>query len=102
MDQLNHQELMAYLNQQTGKITWQELQPYFAKGSLLALQSGFDMIEIAMSLIQDDKTTILPLIEGQVLGQLNDLTAQSLQPNDAFWGLVVAPWVLIQPIAALN
>ena len=95
---MSYEELVAYLNSETGKISWQELQPYFAKGSLLYLETGYDLVDIAASLVKDDKTIILPLVENKLLGALQDDLATTLIPNDQFWAVVVAPWVVIQKI----
>jgi len=97
MDNLNQDELIAHLNAQTGQITWQELQPFFAKGALQYLATGYDLIDIATALIRDDKLIILPLVEAKILGPLEDAKAKEIQMNDEFWAVVIAPWVLIQP-----
>lgn len=99
-DSLNYEELLAYLNNETGKINWKELQPHFARGALLHLETGFDLIDTAAALIRDDKSAIFPMIEEGVLGKLADEKAQSFADHDRFWAVVVAPWVLIQPLEA--
>jgi hypothetical protein len=93
---MSYEELIAYLNRETGKLSWQELQPYFAKGSLLHLETGYDLVDIAASLVKDDKSIILPLIENKLLGQLQDETAKTFDLTNMFWAVVVAPWVVIQ------
>lgn len=100
IESMTYEELVAYLNSETGKISWQELQPYFAKGSLLHLDQGYDLIDTAASLVRDDKANILPLVDNKVLGKLEDDTAASFEVSDSFWAVVVAPWVLIQKAAS--
>lgn len=97
-ESLSYEELMAYLNAETGKITWQELQPHFAQGALLHLEAGYDLIDTAAALVRDDKSIVLPMIENAVLGKITDDDAKAYTPEDSFWAVVVAPWVLIQPI----
>lgn len=98
IDSLSYEELLDYLNAQTGKITWQELQPHFARGELLQLALGYDLIDTATALVRDDKTIILPMIENNVLGKMTDAQAKQCTDASTFWAVVVAPWVLIQPI----
>ena len=99
MEHLSQDELIAYLNEQTGKITWEELQPYFAKGAIQLLDQGYDLIDVAAALIRDDKPFVLPLIEANHLGKITDDVAKTYSMDQGFWALVVAPWVVIQPIA---
>ncbi|MEC8012300.1 MAG: DUF2288 domain-containing protein [Pseudomonadota bacterium] len=97
MDPLSHEELIAYLNAETGKITWQELQPYFAKGSVVYLAPGYDLVDVAAAMVRDDKKIVMPLLEDDLLGKLSDERAQTFAPDSAFWAVVVAPWVIVQP-----
>ncbi len=98
MDPLSHEELIAYLNAETGKITWQELQPYFAKGSIVYLAPGYDLVDIAAAMVRDDKKIVMPLLEEDLLGKLSDETAGNFAMADEFWAVVVAPWVIVQPL----
>ncbi|MHB1678495.1 MAG: DUF2288 domain-containing protein [Sulfuriferula sp.] len=91
-------ELMrAKLNAETAKTDWAELQPFFAKGQLIRVDSQLDLIEVAAN-IACDNTAIVHnwMISGQ-LSKLDDATAADWQQrNPAIWTVVVAPWILVQ------
>ena len=93
--------LYAKLLGETASISWQELQPFFARGALLRVASDFDLIEAAQAVAQDDREKVATwLTEGRV-GKLEADQAQDWQKRDpALWAVVVAPWVLVQERAA--
>lgn len=70
--------LYAKLLGETAQITWAELQPFFARGALLSVQPGEDMVGVALAMAENDQ-------------------AQDWQARDPLlWAVVVAPWVLVQ------
>ena len=74
------------LNLETARIHWQELQPHFARGAAVYVDSHLDLIGIAKLMQQ-----------GQ-FGVVSEAQArQFLADNQAMWAVVVAPWVLVQP-----
>jgi len=93
----NEELLKNELNGQTGKITWPELETYFARGVLIKVANDLDLIEIALSISKDDKQHIDTLLAEK---QLQHTTIEDaklwIETQPRFWAVVTAPWVLIQ------
>lgn len=87
------------LNAQTGQLGWPELARHFARGAVVRVAMGEDLIEVAAQLVEDDSQGIVQLHEQGRLDRADDSDAidwQKRQPR--FWAVVVAPWVLVQEI----
>lgn len=93
--------LYAKLLGETAPITWQELQPFFARGALLRVASDFDLIEAAQAVAQDDRDTVAAWLAKGYMCKLEAEQAQDWLARDPeLWAVVVAPWVLVQERAA--
>ncbi|MCQ4314141.1 DUF2288 domain-containing protein [Stutzerimonas sp. VN223-3] len=93
--------LYAKLLGETASITWQELQPFFARGALLWVASDFDLIEAAQAVAQDDREKVAGWLAEGRMGKLEPEQAQDWLARDpSLWAVVVAPWVLVQERAA--
>jgi len=89
--------LYAKLLGETAPITWQELQPFFARGALLWVAPGSDLIEVAMGFAQDNGAQVAQWLAGGVVSKVEAALAQDLLDRDpTLWAVVVAPWVLVQ------
>ena len=89
--------LYAKLLGQTAAITWEELQPFFARGTLLWVDAPHDLIEIAQALVENKQDKVAQWLSQNALSKLDDERASDLQARDpALWAVVVAPWVLAQ------
>lgn len=87
------------LNAQTGRIGWDELARYFARGLVVRLAAGEDLLAVAESLIDDDAAAVEALYESGRMRRALDEDAMRWQEQGAeFWAVVVAPWVLVQEI----
>ena len=92
-------ELLQKLNLETGKISWPELQRYFARGVLVIVSDGADLVATAKAVSEDDKNYIEELTKNGTLIRAHDEHARRWQQTDpVFWAVVVAPWVLVQEI----
>jgi len=93
--------LYAKLLGETAPISWQDLQPFFARGALLRVASDFDLIEAAQAVAQDDRETVVQWLAKGHMGKLESEQAQDwLERDPELWAVVVAPWVLVQERAA--
>ena len=63
--------LYAKLLGETASITWQELQPFFARGALLRVASEADLIEAALAVTQDDRDTVAKWLANGQLAKLS-------------------------------
>ncbi len=89
--------LYAKLLGETASISWQELQPFFARGALLRVASDFDLIEAAQAVAQDDREKVAAWLASGHIAKIEAEQAQDWHERDpALWAVVVAPWVLVQ------
>ncbi len=89
--------LYAEILGETAKISWQELQPYFARGLILWVASDENLIAVAEAIVADNKELINQLMQHQRIAKLNDQQAQDYYQRDPeLWATVVSPWVLVQ------
>jgi hypothetical protein len=89
--------LYAKLLGETAAITWQELQPFFARGALLLVDGTQDLIEVAQAVAQNDKDKVAAWLAAGTLSKADDSRAEDLLNRDPeLWAVVVAPWVLAQ------
>ena len=94
--------LYAKLLVETAAISWQELQPFFARGALLWVDGRQDLVVVAEALASNDQTKVKQWMEQGVLGKLEDGQAEDLLARDPqLWAVVVAPWVLVQEKASV-
>jgi len=87
------------LNIQTAKITWRELDVFFANGTVIYVSSKLDLIDVALEMCLDNKIQIEEWMSDNMVHRVSDQQAQ-LWLNDEIilWSVVVKPWVLVQPI----
>ncbi|MEX6501086.1 DUF2288 domain-containing protein [Pseudomonas zhanjiangensis] len=89
--------LYAKLLGETAPIAWQELQPFFARGALLWVEGGQDLIAVAQAVAENDRDKVSAWLDSGLLGKVDDTRAEDLLARDPqLWAVVVAPWVLVQ------
>lgn len=82
---------------ETAKISWRELQPWFAKGAVVHVVAPLNLVEVAYALSVDDKASFQGWMEQKKVGPVSD--AQALvwyEHNASLWTVVVRPWILVQ------
>lgn len=90
-------ELHAKLNTETARISWNELERHFAHGSVVTVDPGLDLVEVAARMAQDDKTTVQSWLSEDRMRRTTAEEAQRWSKSDTqLWCVVVAPWVLVQ------
>ena len=101
-DDTNYPEgLKNKINRETAKAPWRELQPFFANGSAVFVAPGMDLVAVAATLAQDDKTQVQAWMEQGQVAPVSDEQAKTWYDTDAtVWAVVVKPLVLVQPVAA--
>jgi hypothetical protein len=89
--------LHAQLNGETGKLTWKELERHFARGVVIRVAPGLDLVEVAARIARDDKSTIeLWMHDSRIKRASTEDALDWNQRQACFWAVVVAPWVLVQ------
>ena len=89
--------LYAKLLGETSTIEWNALQPFFAKGDLLWVEQGLDLIEAAQAVTQDDAEKVSAWMASGLLGRMTGEQALDVLERDPqLWAVVVSPWVMVQ------
>ncbi|MBD9424318.1 DUF2288 domain-containing protein [Pseudomonas sp. PDM15] len=89
--------LYAKLLGETAKISWQELQPFFARGQLLWVGVAMDLVEVAQAVAEDDRAKVAVWLQAGQIAKVEETLAQDFLARDPeLWAVVVSPWVLIQ------
>jgi hypothetical protein len=89
--------LYAKLLGETASITWKELEPFFAKGALLWVDPGLDLIVAAEAVATDEGEKVAAWLAADQLAKLSETRALDLFERDPeLWAVVVSPWILIQ------
>lgn len=89
--------LRTEFHSQTARISWEDLQPQFARGLVVEIATDLNLVEVAMQLTLDNKQQFeLWMKEGKV-DRISDGRAQELLDSDTpLWAVVAPPWVLVQ------
>ena len=91
------QALIARLNSETARISWQELQKHYASGNVLGVAVGADLIKVAIALNEDNATQIQDWLSDQSVFEVTDQQAMEWFENQTIlWALVIPPFVLVQ------
>ena len=85
------------LHQDTARVYWQELETHFARGVVIRVAGELDLVEVATCFANDDKAAVDEWIGSGQIGRLSTKTAKDWSGgNPELWGVVVAPWVVVQ------
>jgi len=96
----SHEDLTAYFNAQTAKLAWPELVRHFARGVVIKVAPGMDLVDVAVAMAQDRAEEIDAWTRAGQIQRASDEDARQWHEQErAFWAVVVAPWVLVQEIS---
>ncbi|MGK0440398.1 MAG: hypothetical protein ACJA0N_000187 [Pseudohongiellaceae bacterium] len=96
---LPEEDLRIRLNRETSKIGWDELQKFYAKGMVIHVGQGVDLIDVAITVSEDNKEAVEQWMADGTLSQVTDEQALSWHEQDIIhWAVVIAPWVLVQQV----
>ncbi len=85
------------LNLETGVIAWNDLVRYFARGVVIKVVEGRDLIEVGAVLATDNKAQLERWLHDKTVSRASDDDARDWAAREPeFWCLVAAPWVLVQ------
>lgn len=82
----------------TAQIEWKDLEPHFARGELLVVDSDLDLVDVAQALIDDDSARVKTWMQGSQLTVASDQQAADWHERnpETLWAVVIRPWVLVQ------
>ena len=84
---------------QTARIPWRDLQTHYARGSVVLVAPGLDLVEVAVQLGLDNTTRFQQWIDGgQVSAASDELARRWFEDERELWAVVAAPWVLVQEV----
>ncbi|MDO4696199.1 MAG: DUF2288 domain-containing protein [Neisseria sp.] len=87
------------LNAETARIAWSELEVHFARGAAVYIAPSLDLIAAARLIADDDSTTVGKLMQQGLISLVSEQQAtQFSRDRQEMWALVIAPWVLVQPV----
>ncbi|WP_185964573.1 DUF2288 family protein [Aliikangiella marina] len=85
------------LNLETAKISWKELELFFAKGNLLTVSPSKNLIEVAEQIASNQQKEIESLIlEKNIEFATPSWVRENCSENPTLWAVVVAPYVVCQ------
>jgi len=88
---------MAAINTQTARISWHELQRFFATGNCVYVAPELDLVAVAYYFAKDDAARIKTWMDSNQLGRVTDEQAKTWLVEEAdLWSVVIKPWVLLQ------
>ena len=91
------QALIARLNSETAKISWQELQKHYASGNVLGVAAGADLTKVAIALNEDNATQVQSWLSDKSVFEVTDEQAMEwFESKTILWALVIPPFVLVQ------
>lgn len=94
---MDREQAKAELRSQTARISWQELERYFAAGKVILVDKSLDLIAVGAALIDDDTVLFTDWTQKNLITPVDDQKAKKFaSTNPTLWASVVAPWVLIQ------
>lgn len=82
---------------ETARISWLELQPFFARGALLWVAAELDLVAVAEALAEDQRERVADWLDrGRLQAVPAPLAEDLLLRDPELWAVVVAPWVVVQ------
>ena len=94
---MDKEEIKVKLLAETAKVSWQEVEKFFARGVLLKVSSELDLVEVVTQIACDESEAIAKLMQADKLVELSVGQAKVWSKSDSdFWAVVVSPWVIVQ------
>lgn len=82
---------------ETAKISWKELQYFFAAGHAVYVSAELDLISVAHHIANDDREIVENWMSAGKIDHVSNEQARCWHEDNALvWAVVVKPWVLIQ------
>jgi len=92
--------LRAKLNLETAQLQWPQLERHFARGNVIKVTVGMDLVEVALNVAENNTATVQAWLADGRIARADMPDAEDWHVRQpAFWAVVVAPWVLVQEVA---
>ncbi len=84
---------------ETARISWIELQRFYAQGKVIHVNETLDLVQVATAFSIDDSVLVGAWIKSGQVTTITDVQALEWFDADAdVWAVTVAPFVLVQSI----
>ena len=91
------EELRAHLHGETSKLPWSELEKHFARGVVIKVEKGLDILDVAIVIARDDKDSLKVWLDDKKVMNAEIEDAKKWHDTSAsLWSVVVAPFILVQ------
>jgi hypothetical protein len=91
------------LRAECGELAWRELLPHFARGVLVRIDPGLDLLAVARAFRDDEAARVESWLRTGVVARASDGDARRwTRKEPVFRAIVVAPWVLAQELATTH
>ncbi len=92
-----YHDLKQKIFSETARVSWTELETFYAKGNIIWVSEQLDLIEMALKFAEDDTAAIQNyLVSGDIEKMTPVKATQWHQQQPQLWATVVAPWILVQ------
>lgn len=89
--------LRAKITGETARIAWQDLQRFYAAGSVIEVDHAVDLIDVAYAFATDAKEQVAHWLSAAQIRKVEPAVAQHwYDTHQELWAVVVSPWVLVQ------
>lgn len=96
---MENSELRDRLLAESGRLSWPELAPHFARGVVVSVSAPLDLVEVAAALAEDDTSRAQAWLESGEVSRASDEDARRwAAAGTEFSAVVVAPWVLVKEV----
>ncbi len=86
-----------------GALSWAELLPHFARGVVVRVAPPLNLVAVARAFRDDDTNRVTAWLQSGNISRASDDDARRWNRiNPMFRAIVVAPWVLVQELAAIH
>jgi hypothetical protein len=80
-----------------------DLEPHVQRGSVIVLDKGMDLLQVALSVAQDDKAMISALILKKLLVKATLQDYEKWKREKQFFNVIILqPYVLVQSAVAIS
>ena len=91
--------LRAKLNLETAQLPWTELERHFARGVVIKIAPGLDLVDAALQVAENNAATVENWLTSGRMARAEMADAEDWHARQPmFWAVVVAPWVLVQEV----
>jgi len=98
---LDDAALRARLEAETGMLTWPELERHFARGVVIRVGGGLDLVDVAAAMARDDAMRVADWLHSGAITRASNEDARAWHDGQTtLRAVVVAPWVVVQPMSA--